>query len=83
MVLIIFSNRRVCCGIILAPAPIYFSFTIPTTVKNIDGAVSFGDFILSTSGKNILRDEGLNPIDPIVEGNMASVPPSIRGTVQN
>ena len=31
--------------------PIYFSFTIPTTVKNLDGATAFGDYILSTSGK--------------------------------
>ena len=63
--------------------PIYFSFTIPTTVKNLDGAVSFGDFILSDSGRSILRDQGLNPITPVIEGDIASVPPSIRGIVQD
>jgi molybdate/tungstate transport system substrate-binding protein len=63
--------------------PIYFSFTIPTTVKNFDGAVSFGDFILSASGRNIIQDQGLNPIDPIMEGNITSIPPSISSIVQN
>jgi molybdate/tungstate transport system substrate-binding protein len=50
---------------------IYFSFTIPITVKNLDGAMSFGDFILSDNGKSILQKEGLNPIKPIAEGNTA------------
>jgi molybdate/tungstate transport system substrate-binding protein len=63
--------------------PIYFSFTIPTTVKNLDGAVSFGDFILTDSGRNILQDQGLNPINPVLEGDIASVPPAIRGIVQD
>ena len=54
------------------------TFTIPTTVKNLDGAVSFGDFIMSTSGKNILKDQGLNPIKPIIEGEIAKVPSSLR-----
>ena len=57
--------------------PIYFSFTIPTTVKNLDGAISFGDFIMSTSDKNILKDQGLNPIKPIIEGEIAKVPSSL------
>ena len=58
--------------------PVYFSFTIPTTVKNLEGAISFGDFILSTDGKNILKDEGLNPIKPVLEGDMARVPTSVK-----
>jgi molybdate/tungstate transport system substrate-binding protein len=61
--------------------PIYFSFTIPTTVKNIDGAISFGDFILSTNGRYILKDQGLNPIKPIAEGELESIPSSIRSIV--
>ena len=62
--------------------PIYFSFTIPTIVKNLDGATAFGDFILSTSGKNILKDQGLNPIKPIIEGEVAKVPSSLRSIVE-
>jgi molybdate/tungstate transport system substrate-binding protein len=62
--------------------PIYFSYTIPTTVKNLDGAISFGSFILSTVGKNILKDEGLNPIKPIIEGEIIEVPSSLRSIVE-
>jgi molybdate/tungstate transport system substrate-binding protein len=63
--------------------PIYFSFTIPTTVKNLDGAISFGDFILSTNGTSILRDQGLNQITPVIEGDTAMVPSALRDTVEN
>ena len=62
--------------------PIYFSFTIPTTVKNLNGAISFGNFILSTNGKSILQKEGLNPIKPIAEGNTSKIPSSIRGMTE-
>ena len=62
--------------------PIYFSFTIPTTLKNLDGAISFGDFILSTNGRNILKDQGLNPIKPITEGEIESIPSSLRWVVE-
>lgn len=47
--------------------PIYFSVTIPYTVKNLEGANNFLKFLLSTNGKNILKQIGLNPIDPILQ----------------
>ena len=62
--------------------PIYFSFTIPSTVKNLDGAISFGDFILSTNGKRIIQEEGLNPIKPITEGNTAKIPSYLRNMIE-
>jgi molybdate/tungstate transport system substrate-binding protein len=62
--------------------PIYFSFTIPTTVSNLDGAISFGDFMVSTNGRSILQEEGLNPIKPIAEGNTAKVPSSLRSIIE-
>jgi molybdate/tungstate transport system substrate-binding protein len=62
--------------------PIYFSFTIPTTVKNLNGAISFGNFILSTNSKSILQEEGLNPIKPIAEGNTAKVPSSLKSIIE-
>jgi molybdate/tungstate transport system substrate-binding protein len=61
--------------------PIYFSFTIPNTVKNLEGAISFGDYILSDAGKRILETEGLNPIEPVIEGAIQSVPPAIRNEI--
>ena len=69
-------------GQIVYGEPIYFSFTIPTTVKNLDGAISFGDFILSSNGPNILKDQGLNPISPIIEGDMPKVPSALRDRVE-
>lgn len=62
--------------------PIYFSFTIPTNVKNLNGATSFGDFILSTNAKNILEDQGLNPVKPLVEGDLAKIPSSLRSMME-
>src|SRR5215210_6177962 len=57
---------------------IYFSFTIPETVKNIDGSISFVSSLLSTKGERILENQGLNYIKPIVEGNVDKMPSSIR-----
>ena len=58
--------------------PIYFSFTIPTTVKNLKRAIVLADFLLSTNVKAILKDQGLNPIKPLIEGDMAKLPSTIR-----
>ena len=63
--------------------PIYFSFTIPITVKNIDGATSFATFILSTNGESILEEQGLNIIKPVIEGNVEKVPSSIRNVIED
>jgi molybdate/tungstate transport system substrate-binding protein len=62
--------------------PIYFSFTIPNTVKNLEGATSFATFILSPAGADILEDQGLNIIQPVIEGNVSSVPSGIKNEVQ-
>lgn len=61
--------------------PIYFSFSIPNTVKNMDGAASFSTFILSPNGRTILEDQGLNIIRPVIEGNMTSIPSSVRNAI--
>ena len=62
--------------------PVYLSFTIPTTVGNLGGAISFGNFILSTNGKSILQEEGLNPIKPISEGNTAKIPSYLGNLIE-
>lgn len=63
--------------------PIYFSTTIPeATVNNLDGAISFVRFLLSTTdGEHILESQGLNYIKPIVEGKLDKVPFPIRSIV--
>jgi molybdate/tungstate transport system substrate-binding protein len=62
--------------------PIYFSFTIPNTVKNLDGATSFATFILSINGESVLGGQGLNFIKPVVEGNISNVPSNIRNIIE-
>ena len=62
--------------------PIYFSFTISNTVKNLDGAISFGTFILSPNGESILEEQGLNFINSVAEGNMGKVPSVIRDVLE-
>lgn len=68
--------------------PVYFSFTIPDMVNNLDGAISFATFILSTTGENILEKEGFNTITPAVEGNTERIPSDLmdlleeKGTIQ-
>jgi hypothetical protein len=34
------------------------------------------------NGRNILKDQGLNPINPIAEGDLESIPSSIMGVVE-
>src|SRR5919107_426923 len=62
--------------------PIYFSVTIPKTVKNPDGAISFVSFLLSTRSEHILESQGLNYIKPVIEGKRDKVPSSIRNTIE-
>ena len=62
--------------------PIFFSYTIPDTVKNIDGAISFAKYLISSQGKSVLTGVGLNPIKPIVEGNYKALEPEIRSLIQ-
>ena len=46
--------------------PIFFSVTIPNTVKNLDGAISFVNFILSKNGSKLLDNQGLRPINATI-----------------
>lgn len=57
---------------------IYFSYIIPNTVKNMDGAVSFSNFLFSPEGRQVLEEVGLNPINASFQGNITSLPPEIR-----
>jgi molybdate/tungstate transport system substrate-binding protein len=61
--------------------PIEFSITIPKTVKNIDGATAFVNFILSNNGSKLLKSQGLNPINLTFEGNITSIPKDIENAI--
>lgn len=62
--------------------PIFFSYTIPDTVKNTEGAISFAKYLLSPQGKEILTKVGLNPIKPIVEGDVKKLEPEVKSLIQ-
>ncbi len=62
--------------------PIFFSFTIPNTVENIEGAMSFVEFLLSENGKKILEKVGLSPIEPILQGDTHQLKPEILSLIQ-
>jgi ABC-type molybdate transport system substrate-binding protein len=62
--------------------PIFFSFTIPNTVENIAGAMSFAKFLLSEDGKRILEQVGLSPIKPLLQGDTHQLEPEILSLVQ-
>ena len=61
--------------------PVFFSVTILNTAKNLDGAISFVNFILSKNGSQLLDNQGLRPIDATHYGNLTSIPLSIRDEI--
>ena len=54
--------------------PIYFSYTIPTAARNMDGAIAIANFLISLQGKTVLNQVGLNPVNATVQGNIKSLP---------
>jgi molybdate/tungstate transport system substrate-binding protein len=63
--------------------PIYFSITIPQTVKNMEGAISFVNFLLSENGSKIMENQGLGSIDVFPEGDANKLPPSVKDLAQS
>jgi molybdate/tungstate transport system substrate-binding protein len=61
--------------------PVFFSITIPQSVKNKDGATSFVSFIISKNGSQILEDQGLHPITTIPEGDTDKIPLPIKAVI--
>lgn len=67
------SDQKVIYG-----EPVFFSITIPQTVKNVDGAISFVNFILSKNGSELLENQGLNRINVTSEGDVDKIPLTIK-----
>lgn len=59
-------------------SPIVYTLTIPGTVRNRAGAISFCQFLLSSSGRAVLVREGLSSVVPTVGGDPARVPAELR-----
>ena len=58
--------------------PIFFSYMIPVTVRNTDGAIALANYLISIQGRTLLSQVGLNPIKAVVQGDINSLPTAIR-----
>jgi len=58
--------------------PIYFSYTIPSTVRNTDGAIALANYLISIQGRVVLSQVGLNPVKAVVVGDSNVLPPAIK-----
>jgi molybdate/tungstate transport system substrate-binding protein len=59
-------------------APILYTVTIPSTVRNLPGAVQFIQFLYSPAGARILTSHGLLPTRILVGGDPRTVPPPLH-----
>jgi len=76
------TSYKLGTGETILGSPIYFSFTIPNTVENIEGAINFTKFLVSEKGKKILEQVGLDPIKPILQGDSHQLEPEILPLVK-
>src|SRR6476659_3595930 len=61
--------------------PIYFSYTIPSTVRNTDGAIALANYLISIQGRVVLSQVGLNPVKAVVVGDSNVLPPAIKAMI--
>ena len=72
------ASYAVASGQIVKGTTIDFSLTFPETTENIDGSIAFVKFLLSEKGLDMLRADGLDPIKPVAEGDVESMPYAIK-----
>ena len=65
-------------GTVHRGAPILYTITIPSTPRNLSGAIQFIRFIYGPAGQGILDAHGLLPVRIVVGGDLRAVPPSLR-----
>jgi molybdate/tungstate transport system substrate-binding protein len=59
-------------------AAIAYTITIPSTSKNLAGAIAFANFLLSSQGQTILLGDGLLQTTPKLYGNTSAVPAQLQ-----
>ncbi|MGH3771253.1 MAG: extracellular solute-binding protein [Pseudonocardiaceae bacterium] len=64
-------------------APIIYTVTIPSTVRNPAGAQAFVRFLLGPDGQAILAAQGLTITPPVLAGDPAAVPPDLRSLIKD
>jgi molybdate/tungstate transport system substrate-binding protein len=68
-------------GPIRRGSPILYTVTIPSTARNLAGAIRFIQFLYGPSGQAIMRGHGLLPVRVLVGGDARGVPPALRPLV--
>lgn len=63
-------------------APILYTITVPSTARNLSGAVRFVQFLYGPVGQRILSAHGLLPVRVLVGGDPRALPPPLRLLVQ-
>lgn len=69
-------------GTIFKCTPILFTVTIPSTSRNVSGAIEFVRFLLGGEGKQILKDSGFRSVPPLYGGDAARIPAGIGPLIQ-
>jgi molybdate/tungstate transport system substrate-binding protein len=64
-------------------APIIYTITIPSTSKNMAGAIAFVNFMLSSQGQSILTADGVLSTPIKLTGAMNAVPQQLRQYIQS
>jgi len=71
-----YANKK---GMTFKGAPIIYTVTVPSTVRNREGAQSFVQFLLGGAGQALLAKEGLLAVVPEVAGSAGALPAPLKG----
>lgn len=69
-------------GAVHRGAPILYTVTIPSTVRNLSGAIEFIQFLYQPAGRRIIESHGLLPSRILVGGDPRAVPPPLHRLAQ-
>ena len=73
-----YMNKK---GTTFKGAPIVYTVTVPTTVRNREGAQAFVQFLVGDAGQALLAKEGLLQVARVVEGDAGAVPAPVKGSL--
>ena len=63
---------------VIKGAPIIYTITIPSTSKNMAGAIAFVNFLLSSQGQSILADNGVLSTPVTASGDKSAIPQQLQ-----
>ena len=64
-------------------ATILYTITIPSTSKNMAGAIAFANFMLSSQGQSILQEDGVLSTSFKLTGDASAVPQQLQQYIQS